>query len=382
MKIIWFIYDAGDARVRKRVMAFRDRGWECLGFSFSRREGLGRHGIFWPDVHLGVTSGGNYFARCMKFVPAIYRVWRHRRVLTGGFVCYAFNIDNLLLAIFARMLANGNGYLVYECADIQPVFTRESIVGALYRAIEKWGMTRTDLLVTTSPMFVERYFSAVQKYRGRLFILENKVYPSKGLAAPRRHRISADVWVIGYFGSFRCRRSLELIGECGKRLKGRVKFILAGFPNHECGPYLEKCISSAEGSVEYQGSFAYPSDLPRLYGRVDFCWGFDWSSTGGNSAWLLPNRLYESGYFGVPILANETSYLGQIITKEQWGWVFKEPILESLQLWLQGISEDELTPVKHRLEQCRTTRFAGEKDYDALSTQLADGIAAMRGADV
>ena len=374
MKIVWFILDAGDARVRKRIMAFQDRGWDCMGFSFSRQEGIGRRGIFWRDVHLGSTSGGRYLVRSLKFIPAMFKIWRHRRVLEGKFVCYAFNIDNLLLAMFARMLGRGQSYLVYECADIQAVFTSSSIAGVILRAVEKWGLGRADLLLTTSPMFMEKYFSKVQKYRGETFILENKVYPSKGLTVRSRMAVG-NVWVIGYFGSFRCQRSLELIAQCSKFLKGRVKFLLAGFPTIECAPQLDKCIADADGVVEYLGRFDYPVDLPRLYGSVDLCWGFDWSSAQGNSAWLLPNRLYEAGYFTVPILASRASYLGDIVAEERWGWAFDEPVLESLLTWLRSPPMQEFEEAIRHMEQCRGSRFSGERDYDLLSKQLGGRIA-------
>ncbi len=346
-----------------------DRRWKCFGFSFSRLEGIGRRDIFWPDVHLGVTSGGRYLERSLKLVIAGYRLWKHQEMFSEKNIYYAFNIDNLLLALFARALGNGRGYLVYECADIQPLFISRKIGGALMRAVEKWALKKIDLLVTTSPKFVESYFAAVQDYSGRIAILENKIYPTIKLEV-NSIRAAHGIMVIGYFGSFRCKRSLEIIARLGELLRTKVKFLLAGFPTQECASLLRRCVSNSEGAIEYLGRFSYPSDLPRLYGAVDVCWGFDWSSEQGNSRWLLPNRLYESGYFAVPILANRDSYLGELIEREGWGWTFAEPILDTLQLWIQVTSFDKLAEVSRRLELHRNTRFAGESDYDHLSMQL------------
>jgi succinoglycan biosynthesis protein ExoL len=36
----------------------------------------------------------------------------------------------------------------------------------------------------------------------------------------------------------------------------------------------------------------------RLYGDVHFAWAIDWFEAGANSAWLLPNRIYEGGRHG------------------------------------------------------------------------------------
>jgi succinoglycan biosynthesis protein ExoL len=54
--------------------------------------------------------------------------------------------------------------------------------------------------------------------------------------------------------------------------------------------------------VHYGGPYRNPEDLARIYGEVHFAWAIDFYEEGQNSAWLLPNRIYEGTLYGaVPI---------------------------------------------------------------------------------
>ena len=46
------------------------------------------------------------------------------------------------------------------------------------------------------------------------------------------------------------------------------------------------------------------------------------SKHGASGGWLLPNRLYEGGYFGVPHLAEAGSETGNYVERLGIGWTF------------------------------------------------------------
>jgi len=87
-------------------------------------------------------------------------------------------------------------------------------------------------------------------------------------------------------------------------LPSKVRFVLRGYPNDVLRPSFDRLVSTMPNG-SYGGPYDYPSDLPGIYGSVDLCWGFDFCSPGANSKWTLANRLYEAGYFDVPILVEE-----------------------------------------------------------------------------
>src|SRR3546814_11862491 len=58
-------------------------------------------------------------------------------------------------------------------------------VSRLFRWAERQLLKRSDLLVVSSPGFDRHYFRSVQGYRGRLFLLENKIRFAQASAVAR-----------------------------------------------------------------------------------------------------------------------------------------------------------------------------------------------------
>jgi glycosyltransferase involved in cell wall biosynthesis len=74
------------------------------------------------------------------------------------------------------------------------------------------------------------------------------------------------------------------------------------------GPLKERLLESAEGfdNIRYHGSYVYPDALPQIYSETDVSFVV-YDNTDINVRLALPNKLYESAYFGIPmIVATET----------------------------------------------------------------------------
>jgi succinoglycan biosynthesis protein ExoL len=251
--------------------------------------------------------------------------------------------------------------------------TGPGVRSRIFRRIERLVLDRTALLVTTSPGFVREYFLPVQQYRGEVFMLENKVYPSEGLGPdPAAETVPAQggrPWVVGCFGAFRCRRTLELMGELSACLPGRVVFVLRGYPAGTIAGDFHGLIENRPG-IGFGGPYSYPDDLSLMYSGVDFNWAFDESDPGGNSAWLLPNRIYEGALFGVPAIGADATETGKWIRDRGLGWTFGEPLGESLAAFFQSLETDHWTGVRERCLSHPRRDFVGEDDYAALSRAL------------
>ena len=226
--------------------------------------------------------------------------------------------------------------------------------------------------MTTSPGFVREYFHPVQGHDGEIFLLENKVYPSRGLP-PAVHNDSpvaaGNPWVVGCFGAFRCRRSLELMRELATRLDGKIRFVLRGYPAGTLADDFQELLGDLP-NLTFAGPYSYPDDLAGMYGGIDFNWAFDESDPNGNSAWLLPNRIYEGGCFGVPAIAGKSTETGRWIERNGLGWTFEEPLGESLAAFFEKRAIDEWETVKHRCASRPRPEFSGEGDYGRLSESL------------
>lgn len=361
-----FVLDRDDARVARRVEAFQKLGLDLLCFGFTRPRAGPSARRFDFDVALGETRDGEYGRRSIALLRAMWIIWRHRDRLRGVDHCYAINFDNGILALFARLVVGKARVagLTVEIADVQGSMLSTSAIGALLRYAERVVLRRADLLVTSSPGFVENYFVPVQRYTGEIFLLENKV-PSGA-----RHRVAPGLisrrarqpWTIGYFGAFRCPESWRMIRSIANAHHGDITFVLAGFPTF-CAPsrFLDELQLTEH--VSYLGKYQSPGDLRKIYSQIDLSWAFDFLDLGGNSTWCLPTRLYESGAFAVPVLTAAGTEAGAWVESHGSGWAIAGDVEEALPNFLESLTHNDYQErVAHILSLADEVFFSEDDD--------------------
>lgn len=293
--IAYLVHDLGDAAVARRVEALQAGGAEVTLAGFHRRTApAGVSGA--PALALGRSHDARLGQRALLVLRTLLVPGRLRSMVRRADIVIARNLE--MLAIAAALARPGQA-LVYECLDIHRKMVSGGVAGRILRFIERRLLDRTARVIVSSPAFERDYFRAVQRWRGPIELVENKVGSLP--EAPTSGAGTADgPWVIGWFGMLRCRRSLEILAALAARSDGRVRVLVAGIPSPDIFPDFAAEIARAP-FVEYAGPYR-PSDLPRLYGRVHFAWCIDYFEEGLNSRWLLPNRLYESLAHGaVPV---------------------------------------------------------------------------------
>jgi succinoglycan biosynthesis protein ExoL len=371
----FFAHERGDARVRKRIAAFQDQGIEIIGYTFHRERDKVELEPTWHNIHLGTTYNRRYIQRLWALIRSLGILWRQRHQLGECAGIYAVNTDNAVLALIGRFFSGKKVPLVLELADIQPVMTGTGFISKTLRWIERQVLQRSSLLVTTSPGFVSQYFAPQQRFQGQIFLLENKVYPSLTLpAAVPAHGQPVKggrPWVIGCFGALRCRRSLELMKALALELGEKVHFILRGYPSGTITADFTTLLGALP-NLRMEGAYQYPGDLAAMYGAVDFNWAIDQSDPNGNSAWLLPNRIYEGGCFGVPVIAAAQTETGRWVALCQLGWTFQEPFEKTLAEFLGNLTPQEWAAVKARCESSPRTDFTGDDDLRKLAEILTN----------
>ena len=329
-RIAFFGHNAADAAVGRRVQAFRDDGLEVIGFMMRRGPDTSRN---WENVDLGATADAAYLQRIRAIICGAQIAARSADKLGAADVIVARNLDMLATAFLARGLAGLQTPVIYECLDVHRILTRNDPVGFIFRRIEGFLLARCRGLIVSSPGFLRHYFEV--RHRGRYIanVIENRLAagsdygprPEKaGLARPADEPLR-----VGWVGILRCARSLDLLIGLAQQLGPCVRIEMHGRPALTEVPDFHKKIAEI-ANITYHGPYRSPADLAGIYAGIDILWAGDFMEAGYNSVWLLPNRLYEGGYYGVPPIAPAGTETARWIEEKGVGFCSPEDLAITL----------------------------------------------------
>lgn len=338
-KIAYFAHDLADPAVHRRVRMFAAGGAVVAPIGFRRGPNPIARLAGFPTVEIGRSTDGRLLERAQQVALAWARLKRLARHLRGTHVIVARNIEMLVLAAHAQRRHVPAARLVYECLDIHRILLSKRLDGALLRSLESRLWRDVDLLLTSSPGFVRNYFEP-RGFPAPVKIVENKVLlldeicPSTTAARPPL----GPPWRIGWFGMLRCRRSLQVLCALAQRMKGAVEVVIRGRPSSASLPDFERTVAGRP-QVHYAGPYQNPADLPAIYADVHFVWAIDYYESGQNSAWLLPNRLYEGALYGAVPIALSGVETSAWLAKRAAGVALCEPLSDSLLDFFQRLDE-------------------------------------------
>jgi len=375
-RIAFFAHDSRESVVIKRAKAFQAAGASVIGFMFHRERDKDQPDPAWENIGLGATVDRNYLARLPKLCSGLWRVMRHRDALADCDVIYARNFDMMALATIAKWLTRSRALLVYEVLDIQRAFVGDGFLKAVFRWCERRLLSACDMLVVSSPMFMTRYFEPRQGYVGSWFLLENKVSASQFAALPNavvQPLPAGPPWIIGWFGTLRCIRSLHILSRLAASHPDKVTVHIRGTLSEEdISREALHAATNGRPNFQYLGPYQSPRDLPEIYRQIHFTWAIDFLDAGSNSDWLLPNRLYEGGLFNAIALAREGTATGDKVARDGLGVTLGEPIDESLASWLLTMDAERYAELAAAARRAPRSLFVDEMDTAELLARLAD----------
>ena len=105
--VIYFAPDHTEVSTITRARGFLEHGFEIAVFAFRRGRYNPHFEAPWPEIELGRTCDGRYLHRLLKLMPALVVLWNNRVRVRRASVLYARNLDQLVLAVMARLLCEG-----------------------------------------------------------------------------------------------------------------------------------------------------------------------------------------------------------------------------------------------------------------------------------
>ncbi|MEM7076741.1 MAG: hypothetical protein AAGA28_17580 [Pseudomonadota bacterium] len=333
LRVAYFAHDWGDSAIKRRVAGFERDGLEVYGFASYRMD---PEPPDWIVVNLGRTFDNGYAHRAGSIIRGARKA--QNPSLSDADVIVARNLDMLLTAALARRRAGLGTPLVYECLDIHRLVARRDPIGGAFRLLERNALHQCSAVWVSSPAFQSEHFEKHYPDVKGVQLLENRLQTALGQRCTR-FRNNERKLRIGWFGNLRCARSLELMCSVAERFRTQVEISLRGYPATAKLPDFQRIVD-AHANIEFGGRYAWPDELEAIYDSVDLVWAGDFMDASLNSDWLLPNRLYEGGWFGCPPAAPKSSQTGKWIAGHGAGFVLEEPMEQTLPALVDTLLND------------------------------------------
>ena len=316
-------------KVADRLLGAIAAGCKVKLFAFDR--GDVPHPIYsHPNISrisLGGVRNGFAMSRFLSLGRAaliLFRATRH--VKDRNVILLANTLETLIISWIVGLTRLPT---IYDVADINPLQTSKSVVGAVARATERRIINYVQVLVVSSPWFYWQYFASTLKIRQAAVFIENKV----GFARVQRTGQKPLTNNIAWNGLLRCRTSAVVLLECMTSAPDSLRLSLHGSLGR-IGDLGQKLLN--QPNCVYTGRYDIDS-LGELLAGASFVWAIDFSDFE-NSTWLLPNRLYEAIASGVPLIAVDGTATADVVRRYNIGIVLPECTRQAVIRALQSCS--------------------------------------------
>ncbi|RYG33487.1 MAG: hypothetical protein EON93_09550 [Burkholderiales bacterium] len=337
-RIAYFGHDAFNGNLRRRVQGFKDDGLDVVGFMMRRRD---EAVTGWDNVDLGRTYDGAFGQRIRSIFKGAKLAAAQRDKLASADVIFARSLDMLATAFLAKRYAKLKTPVVYEVLDVHRMLTGNGPISFVMRRIEGALLARCKHLVVSSPGFLTNYFEVRHKNKYRATVIENRLALGEARdprpVGPKPQ--TDDTLRIGWVGVLRCKRSMNLLLDAARTFGPQVKLVMHGMPALSEIPDFHERIAGLP-NVEFHGRYRSPDDLSRIYDGLDVVWAGDFMEAGYNSVWLLPNRIYEGGYFAVPPIAPSGTQTAKWIGDNDTGFLIPEDLATTLPDMIRSLIAD------------------------------------------
>jgi succinoglycan biosynthesis protein ExoL len=374
--IVYFAHDLSDPAVHRRVRMLVAGGAAVTPIGFRRSAEAPNEVEGLRPIDLGRTADGMLARRTLSVAGTLVRLGSIAEHAHKANVILARNLEMLFLAIRVRKLYTPEATVVYECLDIHRMLLSNRLGGSLLRLLESKLWRDVDLLLTSSPAFIRNYFTP-RGFPSPIRLVENKVLMvGEGEARATSVRPPpGPPWRIGWFGMIRCRKSLDLLSSLARTAGGTVEVIIRGRASGATLPDFDAAIADLP-YVRFAGPYRNPDDLSSIYRDVHFSWAIDFYESGQNSAWLLPNRVYEGSLYGAVPIGLAGVETGLWLAKRSVGVVLDEPLEQRLVDFFRRLDRDSYAILAHEVEALpRTDLVSDQSDCRELVEALCPSSA-------
>ncbi|APG48923.1 glycosyltransferase [Phaeobacter porticola] len=371
-RLVCFASDLTDVAQLRRLASFQAQGHEVI--SVASRKGA-MPPISWQNIDLGEIGQHGLLQRGRLALMSALREPILVPLVQQADLLVARNLDMLALASALRLRSKSQAALAYEVLDIHSLFEGAGAKAKLARWGERRLMAGAAVLWVSSPGFHSGYFVPVQGVTGPWHLVENKMVVPADMSRPISASLSGSqskVLRVGWIGAIRCRPSFELLLKVAACMGPAVELHIHGTIHNHVLPDFHTRIATMN-NVIFHGSYRYPDGLAACYATCDVVWAQDLWQSGGNSDLLLPNRIYEAGWHGCPVVAVANTQTGRKIEEMGQGWTVAEATSAALVQLLQTLTAEQIAVCRAQIAALPEATFRQSSD-DVAALLLSAGI--------
>ncbi|SNQ44090.1 glycosyltransferase family protein [Cellulophaga lytica] len=256
---------------------------------------------------VGNLSNSQYLNRLKSYLSLVYKIYKNFGLKKKNI--YVFGLD-------LRMLTSGivNKSVTYEISDIVWLYSK-GFKKVVLKNIDFLLSKFSSQVAFTSYGFFQKYYKPYVN-ECKVIIKENK-FKSYGKVKAIQ-KIKLDRIRVAYIGAFRYSGIIKkLIDILSNDDRYRLDFY--GDCHNKQIIDMMKGAQKSANNIFFHGPFKNPDDLEEIYdnSNVNFV---AYDNTLDNEKVAMPNKYYESGFFNIPIICSEHTYLSDRVLENNMGW--------------------------------------------------------------
>jgi succinoglycan biosynthesis protein ExoL len=180
IRLAYVVHDLADPAVARRLEMLRPFLADAVVLGFHRAETPPERISGWPAIALGRTQDARMAQRAAMVLRARLALGRLRPHFEGRDVILSRQLETLVLARAAQTAFAPKARLAQECLDVHRLMVRPDLAGRALRALEGRLLAAADLLVISSPAFLNAHLRPAHgNALPRVELIENKVLASE-----------------------------------------------------------------------------------------------------------------------------------------------------------------------------------------------------------
>lgn len=291
---------------------------------------------------IGTFSDGKYINRLFLYLK-LYITLFAKYGLSEKKI-YSFGID---LNFIAQLLINREIY--YEISDIIWLY-KKGLVKKILQRIDFLLCKKSKRVIFTSEGFYSIHYSFLKT--SKVKIIENK-FKTFNIVRPLEE-IKLDKIYIAYIGAFRYPSIISNLLDYVS-LNSEIELRFYGEGDSELMKVIKK-YAKENNNIFYSGYFKNPDDLEHIYAENNLNF-VAYDNTLENERVALPNKFYESGFFNIPILCSENTFVGEKVLKFDMGWVVN-PTKEGISEFFNNLTISEIENFHEKIKRIDKNQFS------------------------